>query len=121
MKWRDRFDETIREGIFALLILQVLSEGDKDRTQLHREIGVRTDGVFCKSDSLLLTLHELLLQKMISSCGAHNQIVYHIEEPGKEYLEYGGIHLKHITETLHPFFGWQAPSEEPHEKSLLSD
>lgn len=63
MYWRDTFDENIRNGIFALLILQVLSEGDKERRELHREIGVRTDGSFCKTDSLYMTIHKLLLQK----------------------------------------------------------
>lgn len=110
MTWRDTFDETIRDGIFALLILQVLSEGDKNRHEVHRAIGIRTDGVFCKTASLHLSLHKLLLQKLITfyitpTDEAHGQILYHLEDSGKEYLAYGKIHLKNVTEAILSFFG----------------
>lgn len=112
MNWRDTFDETIRDGIFALLVLQALSEGDKCRQEVHREIGIRTDGIFCKTNSVKMTLHRLLLQKLITSDviltdGVHEQTLYHIENSGKEYLEYGRIHLKNVTEALQMFFKWK--------------
>lgn len=125
MNWRDTFDETIRDGIFALLVLQVLSEGDKDRRELHREIGVRTDGAFCRSNSLKMAIQRLLLQKWVTSYvtpinEAHERTLYHIEESGRDYLEYGRKHLKHVTDALRLFFEWRTPSEDTNEESPLS-
>ncbi|MCH5183743.1 MAG: hypothetical protein J1E00_06170 [Oscillospiraceae bacterium] len=125
MNWQNTFDTTVHEGIFALLILQVLSEGDKDRQELHREIGVRTDGVFCRTNSLLQTLRELLLRKWITSYvipidETHRQTIYRIEDSGKDYLQYGRIHLKNVTTALRLFFDWEAPPKKLDEKSPLS-
>lgn len=123
MYWRDTFDENIRNGIFALLILQVLSEGDKERRELHREIGVRTDGSFCKTDSLYMTIHKLLLQKMITysilpTDDAYRETIYHIEGPGKDYLAYGKSRLKTVLQALQLFFGQEMTLDEINERPL---
>ena len=125
MKWREVFDETIRDGLFALLILQVLSERNKTRQEIQGEIGIRTDGVFCKTDSFSLVLEDLLSRKWITSYvipidETHRQTIYRIEDSGKDYLQYGRIHLKNVTTALRLFFDWEAPPKKLDEKSPLS-
>lgn len=107
--FRKKFDEEIRNGILELLILQALFEQDRKWHELHREIGVRTDGVFCRTNSLHHMLLRLLLRGFISSNfrqrrDAQTRIIYHIEESGKEYLAYGKIHLECVMEGLSLFF-----------------
>lgn len=123
MTYRDLFDETIREGIFAILILQALSKGDKRRTELHHEIGVHTDGVFCKTSSVKTVLQNLLSQELITSRTTSanetpERSLYHIEDSGREYLAYSKIHLKNVAEALRLFFG-RGETEETDEKSPL--
>lgn len=108
MLWRKKFDETIRNGILELLILEILFDQDRNWHELHREIGVRTDGVFCRTNSLHHMLLRLILQGHVSSNipqqDGQTQVLYHIEESGKEYLAYGKRHLERVMDGLSLFF-----------------
>ena len=109
MLWRDRFDDHIRIGIFELLILQVLSEGDEERIDIQFKIGKNTDGVFCRSTSLYTALLKLTVRGLITfhtvqTDEAQNRILYHIEDSGIEYLEYGKRQLTAVMDGVTAFF-----------------
>lgn len=101
-KWKNDIEENVRSGIVELLILQLLSETDMYGYQIKQELARRTNDCFVmKEGSLYGPLYRMSERKLISS---HKELVgekrfrnyYHIEDAGREYLEYGKSELRFI-------------------------
>lgn len=94
MSWKDDVDENIKCGLIEVLILSLLSEEDMYGYRIRTELANRTNQTFIvKEGSLYGPLYRMQERKLISS---RRELVgekrfrnyYHIEESGKEYLEY---------------------------------
>lgn len=108
MKWQNDIDENLRAGMVELLILKLLTEQDMYGYQIRQELYHRTNGAFqVKEGSLYGPLYRMFERKLISSdkvlVGEKRfRNYYHIEEAGREYLEYG------LAEFSRVFFGVQS-------------
>lgn len=82
-----------KRGMVELLLLVLLSEGDKYGYQLSQELTERSNGLFVlKETSMYPTLYRLLEKGVISDreevTGKRRiRVYYHLEETGKQYLE----------------------------------
>lgn len=94
MAWTDNVQENIKSGLIEVLILSLLSTEDMYGYQIKTELANRTDQAFLvKEGSLYGPLYRMEERKLISS---RKELVgekrfrnyYHIENSGKEYLEY---------------------------------
>ncbi|MEE1355956.1 MAG: PadR family transcriptional regulator [Clostridia bacterium] len=92
--WHSSVEENIRCGLIEMLILSMLSNGDMYAYELKRTLEQKSNGVFKMRDgSLYGPMYRMLDRNLISS---RQELVgqkrfrnyYHIEESGKEYLEY---------------------------------
>lgn len=96
-KWKNDIEENVRSGIVELLILQLLSETDMYGYQIKQELARRTNDCFVMKEGS----YRMSERKLISS---HKELVgekrfrnyYHIEDAGREYLEYGKSELRFI-------------------------
>ena len=93
--WKSTVDENVRAGFAELLLLQILSEGDTYGYEMKKAINERTCGVITFNEgSLYIPLLRMSSRGLISSykeivTGKRFRTYYHIEDLGKEYLEYG--------------------------------
>lgn len=94
MPWKDDIEENIKCGLIEILILSLLSQEDMYGYKIKTELAKRTNNTFIvKEGSLYGPLYRMQERKLISS---RKELVgekrfrnyYHIEESGKEYLEY---------------------------------
>lgn len=94
MAWTDNIQENIKSGLIEILILSLLSTEDMYGYQIKTELAKRTNQTFLvKEGSLYGPLYRMEERKLISS---RKELVgekrfrnyYHIENSGKEYLEY---------------------------------
>ncbi len=94
MSWKDDVEENIKCGLIEILILSLLSHEDMYGYRLKTELAERTSHTFIvKEGSLYGPLYRMQERGLISS---HKELVgekrfrnyYHIEEAGKEYLQY---------------------------------
>lgn len=95
-------EENVRSGLVELLILHLLTEEDMYGYQIRQELEKRTGGAFVmKEGSLYGPLYRMSERKLISS---HKEMAgekrfrnyYHIEEAGREYLEYGRKQIEFV-------------------------
>ncbi len=94
MSWKDDIEENIKCGLIEILILSLLSKEDLYGYKIKSELARQTNNTFIvKEGSLYGPLYRMQERKLISS---RRELVgekrfrnyYHIEEPGKEYLDY---------------------------------
>lgn len=94
MSWKDDIEENIKCGLIEILILSLLSQEDMYGYRIKTELATRTNNAFIvKEGSLYGPLYRMQERNLISS---RKELVgekrfrnyYHIEQPGKEYLEY---------------------------------
>lgn len=93
MSWKDDIDESLKFGLIDMFILKLLTENDIYGYQIKKEIESRTNGVFImKEGTLYGPLYRLESRKFISSyrvpAGLRYRNYYHIEDAGREYLDY---------------------------------
>lgn len=93
--WKNDIDENVRSGIVELLVLQLLCERDMYGYEIRKTLAERTGGAYImKEASLYGPLYRMSSRGLISS---HKEMAgekrfrmyYHIEDFGREYLEYG--------------------------------
>lgn len=93
--WKAILEENLRTGYSELLILQLLSEKDMYGYELTEEILARTDKAFYFTEgAMYLTLIRMHTRGLVSQyrqivTGKRFRTYYHLEEFGKQYLEYG--------------------------------
>lgn len=94
MAWEDYIEENIKCGLVEFLILALLTIEDMYGYRIKTELAVRTNNaIIVKEGSLYGPLYRMEQRKLISS---RKELVgekrfrnyYHIEPPGKEYLDY---------------------------------
>lgn len=83
--------ENFKRGTIELLLLTLLSEGDKYGYQLAMELNTRSTGLYTlKESSLYPPLYRMLDKGLITSqdklVNGRNRVYYHLEQSGKEYL-----------------------------------
>ncbi len=102
MSWKDDIDENIKCGLIEILILSLLSKEDMYGYRIKTELAKRTNNTFIvKEGSLYGPLYRMQERNLISS---RKELVgekrfrnyYHIEESGKEYLNYAVKQFKLI-------------------------
>ena len=95
MGWKEDITENIKCGLVEILVLALLTQEDMYGYQIKTELSTRTGDTFImKEGSLYGPLYRMEQRKLISS---HREMVgtkrfrnyYHIEEAGREYLQYG--------------------------------
>ena len=110
-------EENVRSGLVELLILHLLTEEDMYGYQIRQELEKRTGGAFVmKEGSLYGPLYRMSERKLISS---HKEMAgekrfrnyYHIEKPGKEYLDYGKEQIKFVFSGVQMLMGLQEDSD----------
>lgn len=118
MKWKNDIEENVRGGVVELLILQLLSERDMYGYEIRTELDRRTNGAYImKEGSLYGPLYRMSDRKMISSrkemAGEKRfRVYYHIEDFGKEYLEYGKKQIEFVFSGVNALLGWKENSDE---------
>ena len=104
MSWKDDIQENIKCGLVEILILALLSTEDMYGYKIKSELAERTNhAIIVKEGSLYGPLYRMEERKLISS---RKELVgekrfrnyYHIEPPGKEYLDYAVKEFKFIFE-----------------------
>ena len=94
MSWKDDVQENIKCGLVEILILALLSKEDMYGYKIKTELAERTNNaIIVKEGSLYGPLYRMEERKLISS---RKELVgekrfrnyYHIEDAGKEYLEF---------------------------------
>ena len=104
MSWMDNIQENIKSGLVEMLILSLLSAEDMYGYQIKTELANRTDQAFLvKEGSLYGPLYRMEQRKLISS---RKELVgqrrfrnyYHLEDSGKEYLQYSIMEFRKIFE-----------------------
>ncbi len=83
--------DNFKRGTIELLLLTLLSEGDKYGYQLFDELSTRSLGLYTlKESSLYPPLYRMLGKGLITSrdqlVNGRNRVYYHIEPAGSEYL-----------------------------------
>ena len=95
VKWKKDIDENVRSGIVELLIMKLLTTRDMYGYEIRKMLYDKTNGAFdMKEASLYGPLYRMQSRGLISS---HKEMAgekrfrmyYHLEDAGKEYLEYG--------------------------------
>jgi PadR family transcriptional regulator PadR len=85
--------ENLKRGTVEMLILFVLSKGDKYGYELSKALTEKSDGLYeVQEGSMYPTLYRLIEKNYISD---HKEVIgkrrtrvyYHIEEKGLEYLQ----------------------------------
>lgn len=95
MSWKENFNDNIQFGLTDMLILNLLTEQDMYSYDLAKKMKERTHGAFPGVIGRIYgPLYRMEKQGMISSRKEdpdkkNARFRYHIEELGKEYLEYG--------------------------------
>lgn len=94
MSWKDDVEENIKCGLIEILILSLLSHEDMYGYRIKTELAEQTNHTFIvKEGSLYGPLYRMQERGLISS---RKELVgekrfrnyYHIEQAGKEYLQY---------------------------------
>ena len=94
MSWKDDVEENIKCGLIEILILSLLSREDMYGYRIKTELAEQTSHTFIvKEGSLYGPLYRMQERGLISS---RKELVgekrfrnyYHIEQAGKEYLQY---------------------------------
>lgn len=94
MAWQDDVEENIKCGLVEILILALLTTEDMYGYKIKMELAERTNqAVIVKEGSLYGPLYRMEQRKLISSrkvlVGEKRfRNYYHIEQLGKEYLDY---------------------------------
>ena len=110
-------EENVRSGLVELLILHLLTEEDMYGYQIRQELEKRTGGAFVmKEGSLYGPLYRMSERKLISS---HKEMAgekrfrnyYHIEEVGREYLEYGRKQIEFVFAGVQMLLGGREDSD----------
>lgn len=95
MNWKNDIDENVRSGIVELLVLHLLCERDMYGYEIRKMLAERTNNAYImKEASLYGPLYRMSSRGLITS---HKEMAgekrfrmyYHIEDFGREYLEYG--------------------------------
>lgn len=94
LAWQDDIQENIKCGLVEILILALLTTEDMYGYRIKTELAERTNrAIIVKEGSLYGPLYRMEQRKLISS---KRKLVgekrfrnyYHIEPPGREYLDY---------------------------------
>ena len=114
MGWREDVEENVRSGIVELLILQLLCERDMYGYEIRRFLDERTDSAFkMKEGSLYGPLYRMSSRGLISS---HREMAgekrfrmyYHIEDAGKDYLNYGKEQMDYVFAGVKKLLEWKS-------------
>ena len=113
MNWKNDIDENLKFGLLEILILHLLTEEDTYGYKIRKDLVKRTAGVFeVKEGSLYGPLYRLEERKLISS----NKVLvgekrfrnyYHIEETGREYLNYALEKYHEISKGFLSVINWE--------------
>lgn len=118
MRWKKDIDENVRAGVVEILILQLLVERDMYGYEIRSKLQTRTDNAFIiKEGSLYGPLYRMNERGLISShkemAGERRfRVYYHIEECGKEYLEYGKEQINFVFSGAKSLLEWKGDSDE---------
>lgn len=94
MSWKADIEENLKFGLVEILVLKMLLEEDMYGYQIKQEISNRSNNaIIIKEGSLYGPLYRMEKRGMISSTKKvvgekRFRMYYHIEELGKEYIEY---------------------------------
>ena len=119
MKWQKDIEENVRGGIAELLILHLLCERDMYGYEIRNTLAERTQKAFdLKEAALYGPLYRMSSRGLISSrkelVGAKRfRVYYHIEEEGRQYLEYGEEQLRFVFDGIMNLL--DSKGEENHE------
>lgn len=112
-KWKFDLDENLKFGLLEILILYLLTEKDTYGYEIKKDLYIRTNGVFdVKEGSLYGPLYKLEERKLISS----NKVLvgkkrfrnyYHIEDSGKEYLEFALEKYQEVSKGVSSLLNWE--------------
>ncbi len=117
MKWKNDVEENVRSGVVELLILQLLNERDMYGYEIRTALDKRTNGAYImKEGSLYGPLYRMYQRGMISShkemAGEKRfRVYYHIEDFGKEYLEYGKEQITLVFSGVKTLLEWNNDSD----------
>ncbi len=112
MEWKNDIDENVRSGIVELLVLHLLCERDMYGYEIIKLIALRTNETFImKQASLYGPLYRMASRGLISS---HKEMAgekrfrmyYHIEDKGREYLEYGKQQINLVFSGVMNLLNW---------------
>lgn len=112
MEWKNDIDENVRSGIVELLILHLLCERDMYGYEIIKLLASRTNDAFImKQASLYGPLYRMASRGLISS---HKEMAgekrfrmyYHIEDKGREYLEYGKEQINLVFSGVMNLLNW---------------
>lgn len=107
--------QQVRKGSTTILILSVLSDGEKHGYAIMRELEARSQGYFSMTAALLYpTLHQMEKDGLAQSrwedgSGARRRKVYSITDAGRERLAAGGAEWRQFAE--HLFLMLRKPAE----------
>lgn len=95
MNWQKNFEDNLSSDLIDILILNLLTEQDMYGYELMQILDERTHGVFSGPYARIFgPLMRMMSKGYISSyeepsSEEHSRHYYHIENSGREYLEYG--------------------------------
>lgn len=117
MSWKDDIVESLKFGLVDMFILSLLSEEDMYGYQIKKEMEKRTNEVFTmKEGTLYGPLYRMEERKYISSkkvpTGARYKKYYHLEDTGREYLEFIIKSYTEITEGTKLFIEWKKTNDK---------
>lgn len=111
ISWKDDIIESLKFGLIDMFILLLLSEKDMYGYQIKKELEKRSNGMFImKEGTLYGPLYRMEERKFISSrkeiIGGRYRNYYHLEEKGREYLNFTLENYHAITESTKCFINW---------------
>lgn len=113
MNWKKDIDENVRSGLVELLILHMLCERDMYGYEIRRSLTKRTNGAFELKDAALYgPLYRMSSRGLITS---HKEMAgekrfrmyYHIEDTGREYLDYGKEQIAFVFSGIEKLLTWK--------------
>jgi PadR family transcriptional regulator PadR len=118
LSWKDDVEENLKCGLVEILILQLLSTEDMYGYQIKQEMYRRSnDSISIKEGSLYGPLYRMNEKKIIS---CYKKVVgnkrfrnyYHLEESGKEYLDYALLKFGEIFGGAQTLINWKGNNDE---------
>ena len=95
MEWKKAIEENIKTGLHDLMVLKLLSKGDRYGYEIRKLISLGTNKAFKYETYALYSILYRLESRGLISCYTEAfkeksfRKYYHIEKSGEEYLAYG--------------------------------
>lgn len=118
MSWQQYADENVRGGMLEFLILHLLTERDMYGYEIRQKLAERTNQMFdMQQGSLYGAFYRMENKKWITSYKKmgetnHQRMYYHIEQSGREYLDYGKKQFFKVFSGIVQLFNWEEQSHE---------